>query len=348
MLKSLARRSTEMICENELWFGKRVKIIDGTMYSMPDTEENQKEYPQPDSQKKGCGFPKIRIVAVFSLINGVLLNYASGRYRESERSLFLKIMDSFKKGDVALADRGFSGYADFSVLLSKKVDFVIRLRKKDHQSARIIKEFNKNDRIKRWVKPSIKPRWMDKKLWKKVPESIDLRIVSYRIKGPGFRTHNVTVATSLLNPEEIPTAAFKELYLKRWRAEIYFKDIKTSMNMEMLSCKSPEMIHKEILMYFIGYNLIRLTIYESARVHNVCLERISFKGALQAVWLRCFDKSKNVFKELLEIISKLKNPRRPGRREPRAVKRRPKRHQYMTAPRDKFQEDPHRGKRAYS
>lgn len=349
ILETLIKRSSTDIREDRLWFGRHVKVVDGTTCSMPDTEENQKVYPQPDSQKKGCGFPMVRIVAVFSLVNGIILNYKWGAYRESERSLFRTLLKWFHKGDVLLTDRGFAGYVDFASLLFNGVDFVVRACEKNRKYFLLKKRFNRNDRIVQWSKPVAKPGWMDRKQWERIPQSIDLRVITYFIERPGFRTRKVTVLTSLLNQKEIPASAFKDLYLKRWRAELYFKDIKTTMGMDILSCKSPEMIEKEILMYLVSYNLIRLTIYESAVTHNVAMERISFKAAMQAViLLEGLISGKKGSRKVKEIISRLQNPRRPGRREPRAVKRRPKRHQYLTKPRHLFREDPHRGKRPYS
>lgn len=349
IFETLIKRSSTYIREDHLWFGRHVKVVDGTTCSMPDTEENQKIYPQPDSQKKGCGFPIVRIVAVFSLVKGTLLSYKCGAYRESERYLFRTLLKRFPKGDVLLADRGFTGYIDFASLLLKGVDFVVRACEKSRKYALLKKRFNRNDRIVQWSKPVAKPGWMDRKQWEQIPQSIDLRVIAYFIERPGFRTKKVTVLTSLLNPKEIPTSAFEDLYLKRWMVELYFKDIKTNMGMDILSCKSPKMIEKEILMYLIGYNLIRLTIYESAVTHNVTMERISFKAAMQAIiLLEELISGKKGSRKVKEIISRLQNPPRPGRREPRAVKRRPKRHQYLTKPRHLFHEDPHRGKRLYS
>lgn len=345
----LVKKSIKQVDPKRLWYGRHVKIIDGTDSKMPDTPQNQSRYPQPRSQDPGCGFPKMKIVAAFSLINGIILCWKTGAYRESERSLLKKMAENFKKGDVLLADRGFSGYADFAWFMSMGLDFVIRINEKNRKHFQIVKKFHKKDRIVIWKKPRQRPNWMEIELWKTMPKSIQLRLVTYHVSSPEFRSKTVTVATTLMNPREVPTEAFAELYLKRWRAELYFKDIKETMNMESLSCRSPEMVEKEVAMFFLAYNLIRLKIYESAVEYNMEFERISFKRSMEAIIYFSLAASsvprEKKLKQLPSVIAQLKNPDRPGRSEPRAVKTRPKRHQYLTKPRKQFHEDPHRGKK---
>jgi len=228
ILSTLVERSQQEINEDQLWYGRHVKVVDGTTCTMPDTPKNQKAFPQPDSQKPGCGFPMTRIVALFSLGTGTLLEWRKGPYRESERSLFRSLLDSLEKGIVLLADRGFSSFTDFFFLLSNSVDFVMRVSQKSRKQIQIMKRLGKNDRIVRWFKPKSRPRWMDKEKWNNLPPYIELREITYYVAVKGFRTKKITVVTNLIDKKQFPTHAFKELYLRRWIIELYLRDITVS------------------------------------------------------------------------------------------------------------------------
>jgi hypothetical protein len=338
----------------QLWHGLRVKVIDGTGATLPDTKKNQRAYPQPRGQKPGCGFPLMKIVGVFSWSTGVLLDYAKGNKHQHELALLRRLLDSFKPGDLALADRGFSTYTLMALLWLRHVFSLFRLHHARPQDFRRGKRLGKNDRLLRWPKPADwqKPRYLPKALWQLLPKELSVRMVRFTLEIPGFRTHSVTLITTLLDPIEFPAAELAQLYARRWRIELWFRDIKTSMGMERLRCLSPKMIHKELEMFFIAYNFIRCLMAEAATTHDAPLDRLSFKGTVDSV--RQFavaiaqahsrKKQNQLIARLLEIIAQDLVPDRPGRREPRAVKRRPKPYQKLNRPRHLMKEMQHRSK----
>lgn len=354
ILSSLIERSQQEINKNLLWFGRTITVVDGTTCAMPDTKKNQEIFPQPDSQKKGCGFPLSRILVFFSLAVGTIVSWKIGCYLDSERGMFHTLLALLPKIDVLLADRGFSSYGDFYHLSQNQIDFVIRISKKNRKHIKILKRLGKKDYLIKWFKSTVCPKWISPEIWKTIPQSIVLREITYNVTRKGYRTKVVTIATSLFDHKKYPTQAFAELYLRRWMAELFFRDIKTTLGMDHLSCKTPDMVEKEILMYLIAYNLIRLMIFRASQIHHIDPERISFRATVNAFlhflyYLEYAGKDqkqlKYMIRKLYKSISEITNPRRSNRREPRAVKRRPKPYSYLTKPRSIFKEIPHRGKR---
>jgi hypothetical protein len=355
IFSSLFQKRKNSLKASFLWFGRMVKIVDGTTVNMPDTPENQKAFPQTKGQKPGCGFPIARIVVLFSLNMGGILDWIMDQYVVSETSLFRRLFQGLSEKDVILGDRLFSSYCDIFFLTQKKVDIVMRCAKRKRK--RILKRLGKRDHLVIWEKSLYRPPWIDVKTWKNIPETLTLREISYRPERAGFRSEEITLVTTLLDPKMFPKKAFEELYYKRWRAELFLRDVKTTMGMDMLSCKSPEMVVKEILFHFIAYNLIRLVIFEAGEKCDVSWERISFKGAIDVIrefipLMDRFSGNKKKLRELtrrmLECIASNKVPLRPYRKEPRALKKRLKRYQLLTKHRAKFKEDPHRGKKRAS
>lgn len=338
----------------ELWRGLCVKVIDGTGVSLPDTRKNQHAYPQPGGQKPGCGFPLLKMVGVFSLATGALLDYAKGNKHQHELGLLHRLLDTFKPGDLALADRGFSTYTLMALLGLRKVHSLFRLHHARPQDLRRGKRLGKNDRLLVWRKPDHwqKPRYMPKTLWQLLPKELSVRMVRFTLEIPGYRTKSVTLITTLVDPQLYPASELAQLYARRWRIELWFRDIKTSMRMETLRCLSPKMVHKEIEMFLIAYNLIRCLMVDAARVHDVPVDRLSFKGTVDSVrqfsaalaQARSRKQKDKVIGRLLEIIAQDQVPERPGRREPRAVKRRPKPYQKLNRPRHVMKEMQHRSK----
>jgi len=338
----------------QLWQGLRVKVIDGTTTSLPDTPKNQRAYPQPTGQKPGCGFPLLKLVGVFSLASGALLDYAKGNQHQHELNLLQKLLDQFKPGDLALADRGFSSYTLLALLLRRGVFGLFRLHHARPADLRKGKRLGKQDRLLVWRKPWPwqRPPYLSKAVWQRIPQELTVRIVRFTLAVPGFRAKSVTLATTLLDPVAYPAEELARLYAKRWRIELWFRDIKTAMGMEVLRCKSPKLVHKELEMFFIAYNLIRALMMAAGALHDVPAERLSFKGSVDSV--RQFSvaiaqagskkKQKHLIAHLLEIIARDQVPDRPGRREPRAVKRRPKPYQLLNRPRHAMKELPHRSR----
>jgi len=336
-----------------LWQGRQVKIADGSSLSMPDTPTNQQAYPQPAGQKPGCGFPVMRIVALFSLATGALLGLARGSLRMAERTLFRNLWDLFQPGDVALTDCGFCSYADVFLLVQRGVDVVMRNHQCRKVGLSVVKRLGQADRVIQWHKTKTRPQWIDKDEWRSMPDWLTVREITFCVPIPGFRTEEITLVTSLLDPKAFPKQAFVELYRRRWLAELFLRDIKTTMGMDVLRCKSPDMIHKELAMHVIAYNLMRALMLEAATAHGMSVYRISFKGALATVrqWAPIMGAAQldelareRMMERLLRCLAFDPLPDRPNRTEPRARKRRPKNYQLLTQPRDVFKETPHRSR----
>jgi hypothetical protein len=208
----------------------------------------------------------------------------------------------------------------------------------------------KNDRLVVWRKPEQKPRYLPKSLWRRVPEELIVRVLRVQAHIPGFRTKTVTLVTTLSDAQAYPIDELAALYLRRWRIELWWRQLKTSLGMDVLRCKSPAMIHKELEMYLIGYNFIRCLMAEAAALHGQPMEQLSFKGSVDAVrqyspliaQARSGQKQRRLIADLLRLMALDLVPERPGRREPRAVKRRPKPYQWLTKPRRAFREISHR------
>lgn len=338
---------------DELWQGFRVKVIDGTGVSMPDTKKNQRAYPQSREQKPGCGFPFMKVVGVFSLATGVLLDYARGNKHQHELSLLRRLLDNFKPGDLALADRGFSCYTLLALLFMKGVPAVFRLHQARGGDLRRGKRLGHHDRLVVWKKPKHwERRYLPLALWRRIAPELSVRILRFSLRRPGYRTHTLTLVTTLVDAQRYPAEQLALLYAKRWRIELWFRDIKTSMGMEVLRCQSPNMIHKELEMFFIAYNLIRCLMIQASRNHQVEIQRLSFKGTVDSVrqfsvaiaQARSRKKQKELIDQLIQTIAADLVPERPGRREPRAVKRRPKPCAWLTKPRHKFKDAQHRNR----
>ena len=337
-----------------LWRGLRVKVVDGTSTSLPDTAKNQRAYPQPGGQKPGCGFPLLKLVGVFSLATGVLLDYAKGNKHQHELNLLQRLMDQFKAGDLVLADRGFNAYTLLAMLLLRGAHGLFRLHQRRPADLRKGKRLGKNDRLMVWRKPCLwqRPRYLPKAIWNRIPKELSVRVVRFTLAVPGFRVQAVTLVTTLLDPQIYPAEALARLYARRWQIELWFRDVKTSMGMEALRCKSPKMAHKELEMFFIAYNLIRVLMAQAGVLYEVPIERLSFKGTVDAVrqfssalaQARSRKQQKQLRADLLEIIARDQVPERQGRREPRAVKRRPKPFQLLNRPRQLMKELLHRSK----
>lgn len=349
----VVRKVCAMGSADDLWCGRKVKVIDGSSVSMPDTRQNQCVWPQTKSSRPGCGFPVMRLAAIFSLASGAMLALAGGSLHDGEGTLFRSLWRFLRPGDVALGDRGFCSYANFFLLAARGVDCV--MRKHQRRIARVSKKLGGNDYLMEWAKTSVKPAWLTKRQWETMPGKMVVREIMVAVGINGFRTQNITIATTLTDPVAFPAQAFADLYLKRWRVELYLRDIKTTMGMDILRCKSPEMVVKELWMHVIAYNLIRAIMQKSAITHRQSAARLSFKGTLATVrqWapvLSCAGSDENqrlaMYGMMLACIARDTVPVRPRRTEPRARKRRPKGYQLLNRPRKLFREIQHRSRYA--
>lgn len=321
----------------ELWFGRRVKVVDGSSASMPDTSANQAEYPQPESQKPGCGFPIVAFVAVFCLATGALLALSIGKWFLHDLSLFYFVREAFVFGDILLADRGFCSYAELALMKQRGVDSVLRLhqrRKLDFRRGRIL---GLEDHVVTWTKPERRSRGLREADYLRLPDSLEVREVRYRVATKGFRTREVVLATTLLNADMYLPEALAELYFRRWDVELDFRHLKTTMQMEVLRCKKPAMVRKEIWTHLLAYNLIRSVMWEAANGSSTGARRLSVKGTIQHVSsFREASSSDALDALLLKIVGRQIVPYRPGRIEPRVRKRRPKSYPLMTRPRSEL------------
>lgn len=356
-LEAIHRRLTHEIeaqtVGDWLWRQRRVKIVDGTGLSMPDTKANQKIYPQSQRQKPGCGFPVMKLVVTFSLATGAILGFVKGTLHDAERVLFKDLWDLFEPGDVLLADSAFCSYADFYFLSQRHIDCVMANHQRRTKGLQFVKSLGKEDRLVYWIKMKSCPTWLEKSQWDKVPEKLLIREVSFLVTIRGFRTKRITLATTLFDQRQYPKEDLAQLFRRRWMAELYLRDIKITMGMDILRCKTPDMVHKELIMFMIAYNLIRSLILHSSMILQAHMDRLSFKGTLALLrqlnppTLRLIPsrkREKTLYKTALRIIAKDIVPDRPDRQEPRARKRRPKNYQLLNKPRSHFQEIPHRNK----
>jgi hypothetical protein len=331
------------------WFGHRVWVMDGSSFSMPDTPELQAAFGQPGNQQPGCGFPVAKWLALFDVGTGMLLRSATAPLRSHEMSRCSALSDGLEPGDLVLGDRGLSSYAHLALLVLRDLHGLFRL----HQR-RIVdlapgrpragaREFDspaglpgsrwtpvrgEGDQIVVWHKPKSKPTWMSEAECAALPAELTVRVVRYRVESPGFRVGEVTVVTTLLDAAAYPAEEVAMLYFRRWLVEVNFKHIKITMKMDVLRCETVEGVLKELAMFALVYNLVRSVTTEAARAQGVAPERISVIDAIR--WLIG---TKQEGGDVTELVV---NPARPGRVEPRVVKRRPKQYYRMTIPRSEL------------
>ena len=333
--------------------GGRTLSVDGSGMSMPDTPENQAKYPQ-HRQKPGCGFPLMKVVGLFCLESGAWIATAKSRHRVHESRLFARLLRYLRKGDTLVTDRGFCSYWAVSALMSRGVDFVMRNHQKRKVDFRKGKRLGKGDHLITWHKPRYRAAWMSRAEFDALPDQIILR--ETRLPAPqkkGFRTGTITVVTSFTTTEEKSAGELADYFERRWKIELYFDDIKTSQAMDVLRTKSPALICRELLMHMIAYNLVRAAAQvgsTTAKDPTRALDRVSYKGTADriATWSTTIwstpngKKAAEMVAHMHETIGEDLVPERPGRREPRVVKRRPKNYQLMTEPRGEMVEIQHR------
>jgi Transposase DDE domain len=328
-----------------LWYGHRTFLIDGSSFSMSDTPALQAHFGQPGNQAKGCGFPVAHILALFHAGTGLLLEVAAAPLRSHDMSGITGILPLLTAGDVLVADRGFCSFAHLALLMARRVHAVFRLHQKQivdftpgraharpgqkrvpkgMPRSRWIHACGLMDQVVEYFKPVVRPEWMSEAEYRALPESITVRELRYRITAPGFRTREVTLVTTLTDAEVYPADALAELYGTRWRVEENLKSLKQTMKMDVLKCITVDGVLKELTMYALAYNLVRLSMCEAAERQEVAVERVSFVDALR--WLRGAEAGEEMPKFVV-------NPHRAGRYEPRVRKRRPKQYPVMKKPR---------------
>jgi len=340
---------------NWRWKRRRVYIYDGSSVSMPDTPANQRDYPQPDTQKPGLGFPLARIAAVFSLSCGAVLDLGICRYAgkgQSELGLLRTLWNVFAPGDVMLADRLMCAWTEMAMLKQRGVDCVCRLTSHRTADFRRGQRLGHDDHLVTWLKPT-KPRSMDRQTYDGLPEFLTIRETRVHIQQAGFRTTTLVIATTLLDSQEVTQADLAQLYRARWNAELDLRSLKRTLQMDVLRCKTPELVRKEIWTHVLAYNLIRTIMAQAATKHGMEPRSISFKGAVQT--LGAFQPviaiqgehdstaRGRLYQQLLDAIAVHRVADRPDRYEPRLRKRRPKHYGFLRKPRLETKRDMAKG-----
>lgn len=310
--------------------GRRLKALDGTSARLADTPENQTAFPQPGSQNSGAGFPVMKIVALFCVSSGAILGHATGNLWMSEISLAAQLINSLTDGDVLIVDRGFCNYALAALLGRNKIDVIARVPTTvRHIDFRHGKRLGTKDALFTWKKSKRPCKWMALEQWLELPETLTLRILQVHIHSLGKRVKTVMLMTTLLDPLLYPAGEIAQAYGLRWREEMCFDDLKTTLHMAHLKCLSPQMVKKELCMFLIAHNLLRCLMAQAAAQAQIKIEQISFKGTMDGfrqcsvAMTQAKSKARRiaVWQEFMAGLAADRLPDRPGRVEPRAVKR---------------------------
>jgi hypothetical protein len=332
--RALVRRMEQVQPSSWRWHGRSVKLVDGTTVSMPDTPANQEAFPQSSTQQPGLGFPLARVVAIISLGHGAPLAWAMAACQgkdTGEQALFRELCGSLQPGDLVLADRLYCDYWTLAMLQARGVDLLACQNARRSYDFRRGKRLGRSDHIVQWKRPHCPP-WMDPESYAKLPDTLSVREV---------RVHGRVLVTTLLDARAATPAELDRLYGNRWNIEVDLRSIKAEMGMDILRCKSPEMIRKELAVHLLAYTLVRAVMAQAASLAHVLARALSFKGALQVLSAYHQQLRHSVGKRIsvmishvLGALSALRPPWRPNRVEPRAIKRRPKPHRLLMIPRN--------------
>jgi hypothetical protein len=349
LLDDATRQVRAVAGDDRLWCGRVVKIIDGSSVSMPDTPDLQQAFPQPAGQTKGCGFPVAYLTAMFDWGTGAVLDWRMGSHHDSEISMFRSMLDHFGPGTVALADRYYCSYVDVARLMERGAEVVFRLHERRSHDFRQGQPLGPNDRLVTWHRPR---RWLEsfgisRAQFEALPQQITLRMVRTTpgTAPKGFRSKEIVIITTLLDPVEVSVDQLLALYRDRWMIELNLRHLKTTLKMETLRGKSVAMVRKEFIMHLLLYNLLRLLMWEAARLQGVDPRRLSFAGTLhrlhalagRLLWpTPSTDMSHDAWHWLVRCMAQDVLPNRPNRFEPRRVKRRPKQYSRLTQPRTHY------------
>lgn len=338
-------RAARASCQGPRWFGHRTFFADGSGCSMPDTVELQNHFGQPGQQHHGCGFPQAHLVAMFDAATGLIVKLLAAPLRTHDQSQVAELHPELSAGDVLVADRGFASYVHLALILSRNMHAVFRAHQRQlvsfrrdrrlsgeqprgtvacYANSRLIRQLGRFDQVVEYAKPPQCPNWMDADTFATLRETMLVRELRYRTSVRGFRSRVITLVTTLLDAEQYPRLELAELYRRRWQIETNFAHLKTTMNMDVLRCQSVPGVLKELTMFALVYNLVRLVMLAAAREMELPVERLSFVDGLR--WLA-------EASERTPILAVRVNRPRPDRCEPRVRKRRPKDFSLMKSPR---------------
>lgn len=343
LTREVAEQLERAVPKRWLWKGLHVYLVDGTTVSAPDTAPNQAAYPQPPTQQPGLGFPLIRLVVLLSLATALCHDLAIGPYEgkeTGETALLRELLEGLQPGSVLLADRYFCSYFMVALLLEHGVDVVTRLHQRRDVDFRRGQRLGRDDHVVVWQRPQ-RPEWMDRETYERMPRSLTVREVRVQVDTPGFRVEELVVVTTLLDAEAYGRADIADLYHQRWHVELDIRSIKCVLKMEVLRCRTPFMLQKEIWTTFLGYNLVRKVSSQAALAAGKHPRQISFTATLQAVrggW-ESMTHTRGIGRlslavALLAALAHEEVGDRPDRCEPRAIKRRPKPQALLMVPRD--------------
>ena len=335
------------------WHGLVAKLVDGFALTMFDSEANQDQYPQQKSQRPGVGQPIARAVGVFSLATACLMDCAVGPYagkETGETALLRSMLGGFGPGDIAVMDRYYCSFMMIALLLARGAHVCARKHQKRHTDFRRGRRLGKYDHIIVWTRPQ-RPKWMDPADYATIPETLELREIRYNVVEPGKRTESITIITTLTDADLYPKEDIAELYGFRWNSELDIRSIKDTLNLAYVPCKTPEMVRRHLWTTLLAYNLIRTTAAAAALLHGKQPRQISFTGTCQYVlasWMILSlghvppDLLHEHVRLLLEQIAACEVANRPGRLEPRVLKRRRHGYKLMTKPRQQLKNELHK------
>lgn len=332
--------------EVPLWRGHRVLLVDGSGFSMPDTPELQAYFGQSSNQKPGCGFPVGHLLCLFDAQGGFLREVIISPLRTHDMAHVSELHPKLRANDLVVGDRGFCSYAHLALVLQGNMHAVFRI----HQnmivdfhpyrpssqeilgtglpSSRYRQRLGHCDQLVEWVKPKVRPQWMPADQFAQLPERTVVREIKWRIRNPHRRVQQVLLVTTLLDPELYPAAEIAKLYEQRWQVEVDLRDLKITLGLDVLKGHKVNTVKKELLVFVLVHNLVRLVTVKAAARQGVKPQRISFIDALR--WLQ---PAKPVPESLSNLVV---NPERPNREEPRCLKRRPKEYELMKSPRQEL------------
>lgn len=331
-----AQKLEEQVMPEYLWCARHVKVIDGSTVSMPDSVENQEAYPQPTSQKPACGFPIAKVGVIFSLATGAAVALASDVLNTHDLKLARKLYQFLNPKDVLLGDRAFCAYADLILIKNLGCDAVFRKHQSRKTTMRQGKIIGDCDKFVTWHKPKKCPQGLSELDFFTLPSTLTVREIYYYIIIPGFRTERVSLITTLLDTTVYPTLEVLKLYGERWTVELNLKHLKTTLGMEVLRCKTPSMVRKELYVYLLAYNLLRSLMWSAGTNYGTPPLHLSLQGTRHHLThfmslLLAADSTQRhqIYRTLLKVIVHKSVPVRPGRAEPRVRKRRPKAYPLM-------------------
>lgn len=345
LLQRLVPESAALLAETvpsgHYWCARRVKVFDGTTILMADSAANQADYPQHGNQAEGCGFPLARVVVFFCLITGAVTSACIAAKTTSEIVMSRLLYQELEAGDVAMADQAYGSYIDLALIQQQAADGVLRkhhARKTDFRTGR---KHGIGDHQVLWQKPNRCPDHMSPDEFKAIPETLQVREVRIKLQRKGFRDKFIVIVTTLLDAQRYSAKQLARLYSWRWQAaEVNLRHLKTTLSMEMIPAKTPEMVCKELWTHLLAYNLLRSVMEQAAPRLDYQRARLSLQGTRQhfrqvlpLLATTTDSGQQRLYDYLLKDIAADRLPLRPDRQEPRVVKRRPKPFPRMRQPR---------------